>query len=505
MPSSPPAAPLDPCGLVIFGATGDLAARKLLPALFDLARLKRLPESFYILGLGRKPWSAEEFRRRMQAAVTEQGRFQPPSDEWSAFAGRLDYLSLDTSLPHSFRALRERLQQFDATHASPGNHVYYLSVPPELYAGIVAGLGEADLTGPTRAGGPGWSRIVIEKPFGRDHASARQLNACVQKVFREEQVYRIDHYLGKETVQNLAVFRFANGLFEPLWNRNFVDHVQITVAEDLGVEHRAGFYETAGAARDMIQNHLLQLLCLIAMEPPASFAAASVHREKLKVLQSLRPLEPAHLSEVAVRGQYGPGEIGREKVSAYRQEPGVAADSSTETFAALRAEVVNWRWAGVPFFLRTGKRLPRKASQITVQFRDAPLHLFACTPMAPCEPNLLTLRVQPNEGIALRVIAKQPGLQVIGRAIELDFRYRDSFAEEGPSDYQTLLLDCLEGDRMLFARADWVEAAWEWLDPLLAAWAADAPRDFPNYAAGSWGPAAAERLIESCGRSWHLA
>jgi glucose-6-phosphate 1-dehydrogenase len=326
----------------------------------------------------------------------------------------------------------------------------------------------------------------------------------VRKVFSEEQVYRIDHYLGKETVQNLAVLRFANGIFEPLWNRNFVDHVQITVAEELGVEHRAGFYETAGAVRDMVQNHLLQLLCLIAMEPPASFEAACVHREKLKVLQSLRPFEVARLDEIALRGQYGPGRLGGEEVPGYREERGVAPDSTTETFVALRTESVNWRWAGVPFFLRTGKRLPRKASQITVQFRDAPLHLFACTPMEPCEPNLLTLRVQPDEGIALRVIAKQPGLQVIGQSVELDFRYRDSFAEPGPSDYETLLLDCLEGDRMLFATGDWVEAAWGWLDPLLDAWAERPPRDFPNYVAGTWGPAAAGQLIKSCGRNWHL-
>ncbi|MGH9863359.1 MAG: glucose-6-phosphate dehydrogenase [Candidatus Acidiferrales bacterium] len=499
MANPPPASTLEPCGVVIFGATGDLAARKLLPALFDLAHLKRLPPSFYILGLGRKEWSADEFRRRMKTAVTEQGRVKPSSSEWDAFAARLDYFSLNTKEPKAFASLRDRLQKLDATHSTPGNYLFYLSVPPELYAGIVGGLGEAKL-----AGGPGWSRIVIEKPFGRDLPSARKLNACVQKVFREEQVYRIDHYLGKETVQNLTVFRFANGLFEPLWNRNFVDHVQITVSEDLGVEHRAGFYETAGAVRDMIQNHLLQLLCLIAMEPPASFDAASVHREKLKVLQSLHSFHIARLDPVAVRGQYGPGRIEASPAPGYRQEPGVAADSVTETFAALRAEVVNWRWAGVPFFLRTGKRLPRKASQITVQFREAPLHLFACTPLEPCAPNLLTLSVQPDEGMALRVIAKQPGLQVIGRAVELDFRYRDSFADEGPSDYGTLLLDCLEGDRMLFARGDWIEAAWEWLDPLLAAWAATAPRDFPNYLAGSWGPAAAARLIESCGRSWHL-
>ena len=499
MASPPPATTLDPCGIVIFGATGDLAARKLLPALFDLAHLKRLPPSFFILGLGRKRWSADEFRRRIQTAVNEQGRFKPAADEWATFAARLDYFSLDTEDPGAFQALRDRLQKLDTAHNTAGNCVYYLSVPPELYSGIVGGLGAAGL-----ADGPGWSRVVIEKPFGRNLASARQLNACVQKVFREEQVYRIDHYLGKETVQNLAVFRFANGIFEPLWNRNYVDHVQITVSEDLGVEHRAGFYETAGAVRDMLQNHLLQLLCLIAMEPPASFEAAPVQREKLKVLQSLRPFDLSRLDSLAVRGQYSPGRIDAEAVPGYRQEPGVAPDSTTETFAALRAEVVTWRWAGVPFFLRTGKRLPLKASQISVQFRDAPLHLFACTPLEPCAPNLLTLRVQPDEGIAVRVIAKQPGLQVIGQSVELDFRYRDSFADDGPSDYETLILDCLEGDRMLFARGDWVESAWEWLDPLLAAWAAAPPRDFPNYSAGSWGPAAAARLIESCGRNWHL-
>jgi glucose-6-phosphate 1-dehydrogenase len=500
MPTPSTVATLEPCGLAIFGATGDLAARKLLPALYDLAQWTRLPESFYILGLGRKAWSAEEFRQRAKAAVTKHAGLQPAPGAWDAFAARLDYLPFDTQQASDFSSLRERLQVLDAAHHNPGNRIFYLSVPPELYAGIVGGLGAASLPG-----GPGWSRIVIEKPFGRDLSSARRLNACVQKVFREEQVYRIDHYLGKETVQNLAVFRFANGLFEPLWNRNYVDHVQITVAEDLGVEHRAGFYETAGAVRDMIQNHLLQLLSLIAMEPPASFEAASVHREKLKVLQSLRPFDPHRLGETAVRGQYGPGRTNGVECPGYRQEPGVAPDSVTETYAALRAEIVNWRWAGVPFFLRTGKRLPRKASQISIQFRDAPLHLFACTPMEPCEPNLLTLRVQPDEGISLRVIAKQPGLHVVGRSVELDFRYRDSFSEAGPSDYETLLLDCLEGDRMLFARGDWVEAAWDWLDPLLAAWAAEPPRDFPNYAAGSWGPAAAAHLVESCGRSWHLA
>jgi len=347
--------------------------------------------------------------------------------------------------------------------------------------------------------------VVIEKPFGHDAATARQLNTCVQEVFQEEQVYRIDHYLGKETVQNLMVFRFANGIFEPLWNRNFIDHVQITVAETLGVEHRAGFYETAGALRDMIQNHLLQLLCLTAMEPPASFEAAPVQQEKVKVLQAIRPLNARPLEEVAVRGQYGPGRVNSKEGVGYRQEPNVQPDSSTETFAAVKLELDNWRWAGVPFYLRTGKRLPQRGSQISIQFRDAPLHLFACTPMEPCEPNLLTLRLQPDEGIGLRFIAKEPGLHVVGRSVQMDFSYRGSFESDSPSAYETLLLDCLEGDRMLFAQGDWVEAAWRLLDPLLKAWAETPPKDLPNYAAGTWGPAEAQALIERDGRHWHLS
>jgi glucose-6-phosphate 1-dehydrogenase len=492
-----------PFGIVIFGATGDLTARKLLPALSDLAALGRLPENYYILGVGRREWSDEHLRQQMRNGVSEHGRISlEGTNRWENFAARLHYFRLNVSASPDYQRLGQQLQALDRQHETTGNYVFYLSLPPELYPEIVQQLGAAGLAASSDRA---WRRVVIEKPFGHDAASARHLNACVQEVFQEEQVYRIDHYLGKETVQNLIVFRFANGIFEPLWNRNFIDHVQITVAEELGVEHRAGFYETAGAVRDMIQNHLLQLLCLTAMEPPASFEAAPVQQEKVEVLQAIRPLNAQPLEEVAVRGQYGPGRLNGQEVLGYRQEQNVHPDSKTETFAALRLELDNWRWAGVPFYLRTGKRLPQKNSQISIQFRDAPLHLFACTPMQPCEPNLLTLRLQPDEGIGLRFTAKEPGLQVVGRSVPMDFSYHGSFESETPSAYETLLLDCLEGDRMLFAQANWVETAWRLLDPLLKEWAETPPKDFPNYAAGTWGPAEAGKLIERSGRRWHLS
>ena len=490
---------LDPAGIVIFGASGDLTARMLLPALFDLACSRRLPEKFYILGSARRPISTDQFREAMRRAVNEHGRFRPENEtEWKEFTLRLDYLAVDPTRAEDHGKLRERLKELDRRHGVPGNYLFYLAVPPEVYSATVENLAQAGLA--ASGGDTGWTRIVLEKPIGHDQRSARELNREVREAFREEQVYRIDHFLGKETVQNLNVFRFANGIFEPLWNRNYIDHVQITVAEELGVEHRAGFYETAGAVRDMVQNHLLQLLCLVAMEPPASFEATPVHEEKVKVLQSTRPLDTRH----AVRGQYRQGRVGDRAVSGYRQEEGVRPDSSTETFAAAKFEIDNWRWAGVPFYVRTGKRLPRKVSEISIQFRDAPLQLFACTALQPCEPNLLRLRLQPGEGIGLRVITKTPGLDVIGRAVELDYAYGENFDAQTPSAYETLLLDCLEGDPMLFARGDWVERAWELLDPLLEAWAAETPKDFPNYEAGSWGPAAAEEVLERDGRRWHL-
>ncbi len=487
---TPAASRIESCGIVIFGASGDLTSRKLLPALFSLFRRRRLPENFYILGVARRSLGADRFREQMQGAVGE-----PDASAWGEFAPKLDYFSLDATSPESYRRLRQQLEGLDRQHNVAGNYLFYLAVPPELYAPIVAGLGGAGLTA---AGAK--RRLIVEKPFGSNRASARQLNALIRGVFPEEQVYRIDHFLGKETVQNVSVLRFANGIFEPLWNRNHIDHVQITGAEDLGVEHRAGFYETAGAVRDMIQNHLLQVLCLIAMEPPASFDARYVHPEKLKVLQALQPLD----SSRAARGQYGPGRLQGREVPGYRQEEGVDPRSLTETYAAVKFELQNWRWAGVPFYLRTGKRMTTKLSEVSVQFRDAPLHLFACTRMQPCEPNLLRLRIQPDEGISLRVIAKTPGLEVVGRSAALDFDYDAGYEAETPSAYETLLLDALEGDSMLFSTGEWVEASWGLIDPLLEAWAAQPPADFPNYGAGSWGPQAADTLLAREGRRLHL-
>lgn len=496
----------EPCGIVIFGATGDLTARKLIPALYNLARLKRLPENFYVLGLARREWTQEKFREQMQAGVQEHGPSLASEERsvWEDFVRRLHYQPLDAKDPAAFQQLAKRLEQLDREHGVLGNCVFYLAVAPGLYAVIAEHLGQAGLAA-AEANSEGWRRIIFEKPFGHDLESARRLNAQIRAVFGEQQIYRIDHYLGKETVQNLAVVRFANGIFEPIWNRNFIDNVQITVAEDLGVEGRAGFYEGAGAVRDMIQNHLLQVLCLTAMEPPSSFEADPVRQEKLKVLQAIHPLSLSQLDLMAARGQYGPGRIGERKVPGYREEEGVRADSPTETFAALKLEIDNWRWAGVPFYLRTGKRLAKKSSQVAIQFRDAPLHLFACTPMGACEPNLLTLRLQPDEGIDLRFVVKQPGLQVVGEAVEMDFSYGGSLKAETPTGYETLLLDCLEGDSMLFSRGDWVERAWQVLDPLLVVWAENPPADFPNYASGTWGPAAAQALVEREGRRWHLS
>ncbi|MFQ5817255.1 MAG: glucose-6-phosphate dehydrogenase [Terriglobia bacterium] len=498
---TPRTARCHPCAIVIFGASGDLAERKLLPALYDLAHQNHLPERFYILGVARRPLGTDGFREKMRAAVAAHSRFgSPDAHHWPEFARRLYYQPFDASQPGAYQRLRNQLATLDRENHTPGNYLFYLAVAPALYSDIVSELGAVGLA----RQGSRWSRIVVEKPFGHDRASARQLNTNLRRAFPEEQVYRIDHYLGKETVQNLAVFRFANGIFEPLWNRNYIDHVQISVAEADGVGSRAGYYDQAGALRDMIQNHLLQLLCLVAMEPPAAFAADAVRREKRKVLESIRLLSHREVERCAVRGQYGAGTVEGEQVVGYRQEKGVRADSPTETFAALRLEIDNWRWAGVPFYLRTGKHLAARRSEISVEFRDAPLQLFACTAMQPCPPNRFTLRIQPDECLSLRVITKTPGLEVIGRAVEMDFVYGAELKAEAPSAYETLLLDALEGDPMLFADAHWVEQAWELVDPVLAAWAREVPHNFPNYAAGSWGPAEADAFLARDLRHWHM-
>ena len=492
----------DSCTLVIFGASGDLAKRKLVPALWSMFQGRVLPEPFAVIGVARSEMTNEQFRARMREAIAEFARVQPPTQRvWDRFAQALFYYTGDPANPDLYSGLREYLRQVEQERGIGGNRLFYCATPPSLYPPLVRRLGEAGLNRPPEGSG-GWVRIVIEKPFGRDLASARALNQVVASVFAEDQVYRIDHYLGKETVQNVLVFRWANGIFEPLWNRNHVDHVQITVGETIGVEARGAYYEEAGALRDMIQNHILQLLCLVAMEPPVTFDADPVRDEKTKVMRALRPIAPGEVDRVAVRGQYGPGFIGGQRVVGYREEKGVSAESITDTYAALRLEVDNWRWAGVPFFLRTGKRLAKRTSEIAVQFRRTPHLVFRRNPEILAEPNLLVLRIQPDEGMSLSFGAKLPGPELRIKPVEMDFDYGRAFGGEPPEAYERLLLDAMKGDATLYARGEWVDLAWELLGPVQEAWATGDPKKFPNYEAGSWGPAEADALIEQSGRHW---
>ncbi len=493
--------PLDPCVVVIFGASGDLAKRKLVPALFNLARDNQLPAGFAVVGVARSPMTDESFREHMHQAVTEFGGEAVSETVWGGFARNLFYVAEDFANTRQPSALPSRLAAIDAQCGTRGNHVFYLAMPPSVYPDIVRLLGERSIAGPAAPAG-GWKRIIIEKPFGRDLSSARALNETTLHVFAEDQVFRIDHYLGKETVQNLLVFRFGNGIFEPIWNRRYIDHVQITAAERLGVEDRGAYYEEAGAVRDMIQNHILQLLCLVAMEPPAAFDAEAVRNEKVKVLRALRPITPNDIDQFAARGQYAAGSVAGTPVPAYRGEPGVSPQSTTETYAAVKFLIDNWRWADVPFYVRSGKRLPKQVTEISIQFRRAPHLLFGGTPADRLEPNVLALRIQPDEGISLKFVAKRPGTGLRVRPVNMDFRYGSAFGVRTPSAYETLLLECIRGDATLFARGEWVEQAWAHVMPLIETWQNVEPSDFPNHEAGSWGPQEADALLARDGRVW---
>jgi glucose-6-phosphate 1-dehydrogenase len=496
-----------PCAMVIFGAAGDLTKRLVVPALYNLVTAKRLPQGFQLVGVDLADKTAETWRQGLTDMMNEfvtQGGGEFEADHidqtaWRWLTDRMTYLRGDLNDAGTYRRLGEHLAALDRTAGTTGNHLFYLAIADRFFASVVAGLGAAGLV---KEENGRWRRVVIEKPFGHDLASAKALNAEIRKTLQENQIYRIDHFLGKETVQNIMVLRFANGLFEPLWNREHIDHVQITAAETVGVERRGKFYERTGALRDMVPNHVFQLLAMTAMEPPTSFDADAVRSKKAEVIQAIHPLTPAQALRDAVRGQYGSGTVLGKAVRPYRQEPDVSPDSNTETFIACKLRIDNWRWAGVPFYLRTGKYMKRRWTEIAIRFHQAPIVLFRDTHLERMSPNWMILRIQPDEGIALEFAAKHPGPAVKLNTVSMDFAYEAYFKTAPNTGYETLLYDCMIGDATLFQRADNVEAGWQAVQPILDAWAASAPKDFPNYVAGGNGPAAADELLARDGRAW---
>ncbi len=492
---------LEPCAFVLFGATGDLTRRKIVPALYSLHLSGLLPDPFVVVAFARRDKDDSAFRNDMKQAVTEFAPKLPTeSQNWDAFASRLYYHRSNLDDAEGYKNLDHRLTELDGEYKIGGNRLFYLATPPDNFSEIISHLGSAGLN--SEKAGKGWSRLIIEKPFGYDLETAKALNAELASVFQEDQVYRIDHYLGKETVQNILVLRFANQIFEPIWNKNYIDNVQITVAETLGMEGRGNYFEKSGITRDMVQNHALQVLTLIAMEPPVSLGADDVRDEKVKVLKSIKRFELDDVARYTVRGQYGKG-AGEEDIPAYRSEEGVDPNSQTETYAAFRFSLENWRWAGVPFYVQAGKRMPKRVTEVQIQFKAIPEVLFARLDSSSLKPNRLTIRIQPDEGASMEIISKQPGPQMNVQPVRMDFKYGSAFDTPIRDAYERLILDAVRGDASLFARNDEVEEAWSVINPILDAWKNLTCPLFPNYTAGTWGPEAAQKLLTG-GRGWNF-
>lgn len=491
----------EPCAAVIFGASGDLTRRKLVPALYTLAAERLLPPAFAIVGFARQGMTDAEFRSEMRKACDKYARHRPVDDAlWASFEQGLHYVRGDYDEPAAYARLGALLERLDAEKGLAGNRIFYLSTPPSTFPVALHQLGTAGLV--QRGRPKPFTRVIVEKPFGINLETARTLNRQALEVLDESQIYRIDHYLGKETVQNLMVLRFANGLFEPLWNHRYVDHVQITSAESLGIEGRGGYFEQAGILRDMVQNHLFQVLAITAMEPPVTLQADDLRDEKVKVLKALRPIPPGRFDEFVVRGQYGRGSVGGKKQVAYREEPGVAPDSNRETYVALKLHIDNWRWAGVPFYLRSAKAMPKKVTEVALVFTEAPLRLFGERFAAEHSPNVLAIRIQPDEGVSLRFGAKVPGNTLDIQPVNMEFRYGTSFGTEPPEAYERLLLDAIVGDQALFTRGDEVEASWRFIGRILDDWAARTDAPVPAYESGTWGPSEADLLLKRSGHAW---